>query len=381
MKKRGVKSKSRSRPKFKSRIITLPKRTGYYIFLALLIINISLAGINIAKVQGVFIPSQPKPLVVNNVVDLDDLTLEQKIAQMVIVLGVRHYSAPLKKMQLGGIHLHAMMSIDHFKEVVGVFQENMEIPFFVTVDLEGCVNPFSSFMEFQLSKDVKTLGESFQKGKSEGKFLSELGASINFAPVVDLEDQIWDCRSFKGNKEEISELANAYILGIKDEGIISTAKHYPGKTLVIKDPHKYLAAAEITADDLFPYNFLIEKDSAEAIMISHLITYGEVNSEGKPSDASQRITSELRENFAGLIITDEINMLGMRNFYDSLEEMYLEVFKAGPDIVLNFHSDPNEIYNMITTIKIAVEDGEISEDRIDQSVIRILRAKGFTVKN
>ncbi len=386
MKKRGLVKKSK---KTKSRnSINLSKlkskyknKIGLYLFIFLLTINVVLAGLSVAKSRGLLIPGQPDPLVVNNVIDLDDLTLEQKIAQMVVVLGVQYYSTPLKKMQLGGIHLHAMKGIPQFKDVVETFQEGMEIPFFVTVDLEGCVNPFSSFMEFQLANEVESIGDSFQKGKSEGKFLSELGATINFAPVVDLEDQIWNCRSFKGDKEKVSELANAYVLGLQDEGIIATAKHYPGKTLVIKDPHKFLAAAEITEDDLYPYDFLIEKQSVKAIMISHLITFGKVNSEGKPSDASQRITNELIEKFDGLIVTDEINMLGMRNFYGSLDEMYLEVFKAGPDIVLNFNSDPNEIYRMITIIKEAIEEGDISEKRIDKSVQKILEAKGFIVKD
>ncbi|MBT5342329.1 hypothetical protein HOL59_01975 [Candidatus Woesearchaeota archaeon] len=383
MKKRGKKSKFTS--KSKKALSKLKKKSkgkvGLYLFVFLLTINVVLAGLTVAKSRGLLIPGQPDPVVVNNVVDLDDLTLEQKIAQMVVVLGVEYYSTPLRKMQLGGIHLHAMKGIEQFHKVVGKFQEGMEIPFFVTVDLEGCVNPFSSFMEFQLASEVESIGDSFQKGKSEGKFLSELGATINFAPVVDLDDQIWNCRSFKGDKEKVSELANAYVLGLQDEGIIATAKHYPGKTLVIKDPHKFLAAAEITEDDLYPYDFLIEKDSIKAIMISHLITYGKVNSEGKPSDASQRITDELIAKYDGLIVTDEINMLGMRNFYGSLDEMYLEVFKAGPDIVLNFNSDPNEIYRMILLIKEAVKDGDISEKRIDASVKKILEAKGFIVKD
>ena len=383
MKKRGKKSKFTS--KSKKALSKLKKKSkgkvGLYLFVFLLTINVVLAGLTVAKSRGLLIPGQPDPVVVDNVVDLDDLTLEQKIAQMVVVLGVEYYSTPLRKMQLGGIHLHAMKGIEQFHKVVGKFQEGMEIPFFVTVDLEGCVNPFSSFMEFQLASEVESIGDSFQKGKSEGKFLSELGATINFAPVVDLDDQIWNCRSFKGDKEKVSELANAYVLGLQDEGIIATAKHYPGKTLVIKDPHKFLAAAEITEDDLYPYDFLIEKDSIKAIMISHLITYGKVNSEGKPSDASQRITDELIAKYDGLIVTDEINMLGMRNFYGSLDEMYLEVFKAGPDIVLNFNSDPNEIYRMILLIKEAVKDGDISEKRIDKSVKKILEAKGFIVKD
>ncbi|MBR9683468.1 hypothetical protein GOV03_02920 [Candidatus Woesearchaeota archaeon] len=360
----------------------LDKRVAIYFLVSLIILNVALGALSVAKVTGVLIPSQPMPKIDNGVIDLDDLTLEQKIAQMVVTLGVRYYSDAYKRMQIGGVHLHAMESNELFTSTIASFQEGMSIPFMITVDLEGCVNPFAHFKEFGSVNEVDTLGKAFEKGKIEGKYLSDMGVTVDFAPVVDLNDDIWDCRSFPGDEESISELANAYILGMQDEGILATAKHYPGKTLVIKDPHKFLAAAEITEQDLYPYRTLVEKGSVKAIMVSHLITYGEVNSEGKPSVASKKIIDGLREDigFEGLIITDEINMQGVKKFYDTVDEMYLDVFKAGSDIVLNFNSDPNELHKMISIIADAVLDGEISRERIDASVKKILEFKGLIVE-
>ncbi len=359
------------------------KGLAIYFLISLIVLNLLLGAVSVAKTRGIFIPKQPKPIVVEGTIDLDDLTLKQKIAQMTVILGISYYSGVLKKMQLGGIHLHAMVSEEAFRKTIEKFQEGMEIPFMVTADLEGCVNPFAYFKEFKSANEIESLGDAFEKGKIEGKYLKDLGVTVDFAPVVDLDDTIWRCRSFPGNEEKVSELANAYILGMQDEGILATAKHYPGKTLVIKDPHKYLAAAEITEEDLYPYNSLVDKGTVEAIMVSHLITFGEVNSEGKPSIASQRIINGLREEigFEGLIITDEINMQGVKKFYYSLEEMYVEVFKAGADIVLNFNDDPNEIYHMIEVVEEAVLNVEIEEEKIDASVKRILEFKGFNVKD
>jgi len=367
-KKRGVKKKLR-------------EKIVFYLFLFLVVLNLVLVGLSVAKAKGMLIPKQPKPLVVNGTVNFDVLTLKQKIAQMVVVLGVKYYDNAIKNMQVGGIHLSAMASGEGFRYLIDDFQEGMEIPFMVTADLEGCINPFAYFKEFKSVSEVEALGDAFEKGKKEGKFLKELGFTVDFAPVVDIGDEIWNCRSFPGDLEMVSELANAYILGMQDEGVLATAKHYPGKTLVIKDPHKFLAAAEITDEDLYPYGMLIEKGTVRAIMVSHLITFGEVNSEGKPSVASERIIDGLREDFNGLIISDEINMLGMRNFYDTVEEMYVEVFKAGSDVILNFNKDPNEIYHMIEVVEKAVLDGEIEEERIDGSVKKILELKGFMVKD
>ena len=371
MKKRGERGRVR--------VLAGSRLFGFRLFLVLVVVNLILAGIGIAKARGFFIPEQSQPLVVEGVIDLDDLTLEQKIAQMIVGLGIEYYADPLKKMQLGGVHLHAMVGEEAFKKTINHFQEGMEIPFFITVDLEGCVNPFAAFRDFPSASTITTLGQAFEVGKAEGQFLKSMGIDVNFAPVVDLQDEIWNCRAFPGDEKNITELANAYILGLQDEGIIAVAKHYPGKTLVIKDPHKYLAAAEITVEDLYPYQELARKGQLKSVMISHLITFGKVNSEGKPSVASERIVSGLREHFPGLIITDEVNMLGLKNFYDTEEEMYLEVCKAGADLILNFKQDPNDIYWMIRAIATAVDEGKISEERIDDSVRKILEAKGLVV--
>ena len=86
-------------------------------------------------------------------------------------------------------------------------------------------------------------------------------------------------------------------------------------------------------------------------MVSHIITSGEIISEGMPSVASKKVVDDLRKNFDGLIITDEIHMLGLKNFYGTIDEMYVGVFKAGNDVVLNFDNNPNEIYRMIQVVK------------------------------
>src|SRR3989344_8123517 len=286
---------------------------------------------------------------------------------------------PWKNMQLGGIHLFSRQNENIFTNTITDFQYQMPIPFFVTADLEGCISPFGFIRQFTSASEINTTDEAFAKGVDEGAFLHRLGFNLDFAPVVDLKDDIWKCRSFPGDEEKISELAQAYLSGLQTQGVLGTAKHYPGKTLIVKDPHKYVVSAEIGRKDIFPYRYLKEKGEVKAIMVSHVITSGEISSERVPSVVSKKLIDELRQNFSGLIITDEIHMLGLQKFYGSLDEMYLAVFKAGSDVVLDFDKDPTEIYHMIQVIKAAVERGEISQDQIDASVTRILKAKGFTV--
>ncbi|PIN73407.1 hypothetical protein COV20_04225 [Candidatus Woesearchaeota archaeon CG10_big_fil_rev_8_21_14_0_10_45_16] len=350
------------------------------VFVVLAVLVLVLGSLNIAKAKGLLIPEQPALAIENNVIHLADLTLEQKIAQMVIVHGGLYNKEAFKSMQIGGIHLFALQDGELYKDTINQFQTDMQIPFFVSSDLEGCLNPFSNFFSSPAARSISTIEQAFEKGKTDGAFLKELGFSLNFAPVVDLDDQIWRCRSFPGNAEHITELARSYSEGLQGEGILATAKHYPGKTLVVNDPHKVLVSAEISSQDLLPYEQLIPGEDVGSIMVSHIIVSGAVDSSGVPSVVSLPVVGNLKEQYGGLIISDDTMMLGLRNFYDSVDELYVAVFRAGNDLIINFDEDPLEIYRMIQVVSAAVERGEISEEQIDASVRKILTAKGFKVE-
>ncbi len=351
------------------------------LFLFLLALVFILGSLNIAKGAGWLIPAQKELKTENGAIDLDSMTLEQKIAQMVVVQGDVQTMFAWKNMLAGGIHLFGRKSENVFRNTIIDFQLDMPVPFFVTLDLEGCINPFSYFKQFAPAAEITSVGQAFEKGFSEGAYLKELGFNINFAPVVDLQDEIWNCRVFPGDEKNIAELARAYMLGLQTHGITATVKHYPGKTLAVQDPHKFVVAAEITERDLFPYDYILEKGEAKAVMVSHLITTGSIDSGGMPAVVSEEIIRNIKQEFAGLIISDEINMLGLKNFFGDDDEMYIAVFKAGNDLVLNFNKDPNEVYHMILVVAQAVRDDIIPEKQIDASVTKILEAKGLVVEN
>jgi len=261
---------------------------------------------------------------------------------------------------------------------------NTKTPLFISVDQEGgrvrrLKEPFTDFGAPQQFSKIDSPKLTFEAAFAMAKELRAVGINFNFAPVVDLKDEIWKCRSFLGDEKQVTELAEAYFLGLQNQGIIATAKHYPGKTLVVSDPHKGLVAAKIGIEDLYPYNQFIQKDKIKAIMISHIIASGELDSGGLPADVSEVAVASLKGNYTGLIITDDTMMWGLKNFFASADELYLAVFKAGNDLVINFNEDPNEIYGMIQVVKAAVERGEIPEEQIDASVKKILEMKGFKV--
>lgn len=315
-----------------------------------------------------------------NTLQFDSLSLKQKIAQMIITYGNEDNKELLQKMLVGGVHLGAKSSKEEFLQSINLFQNESILPFFITLDLEGgCKNPFENFQSFPSAKDIQTAEEAYAVGYDEGRLLKEMGFTINFAPVVDLKDNIWNCRSFSGTPLEISEKTSSYILGVQSSGILATAKHYPGKTLSSSDPHKTLTYADITLDDVAMFENSI-KNNVSAIMISHVIVKGILDSGSKPGAVSDKLITNLKDQFTGLIISDEVMMRGLKDYYSDKDQMYIDLFKAGNDLVLNFNQNPKEIYHMILVIEKAVKKGIISEKNIDASVKKILQAKGINIE-
>jgi len=348
-------------------------------FFVLIILVLILGGMNIAKARGLLIPFSPTPIVEDRTIELSSLTLDQKIAQMVVVHGSTWNMEQWKKMQVGGIHFFALKDAQLYEQTIIEYQKGMKVPFMVTADLEGCWNPFSYFHNFTALSEINTTEQAYQVGAEEGRFLHTLGFTLDFSPVVDLKDEIWKCRSFTGDKAQVTALAQAYIKGLQSQGVAATAKHYPGKTLVVQDPHKYIVAAEIDSADVYPFQLLAEGKELKGVMVSHIISSGAVDSGGKPAVVSSQALKSLRSEFNGIIFSDEVNMLGLKNYYSSLDDLYFDVFSSGNDVVVNFNEDPNEIYRMIQIVKKGVQEGKLSSEQIDASVKRILELKGFRV--
>ena len=322
---------------------------------------------------------EPNQVIIeDNKIKLNSLTLKQKIAQMIITYESDYFREKHKEMFIGGIHFDAKETKEKYIEDISKYKENTTIPFFIVTDMEGCINPLANFHDSLTFKDINTKEEAYELGKNHGEILSELGFNMNFAPVVDLNDSIWKCRSFRGSPEEIAKKAKSYIDGMEEFQILSVSKHYPGKTLVSRDPHSQITYGEIEEEDIFPFMISI-KNNVSGIMISHVITEGVVISNGKPAVVCPELIYNLRKNYQGLIITDEIGMQGLRKYYENHDELYFDLILAGNDIILFYDPHPNVLFRFINVIEDAVDKGFIQEKRIDESVIRILNAKNIEV--
>jgi len=205
-----------------------------------------------------------------------------------------------------------------------------------------------------------------------------LGFNLNFAPVLDLQDTIWNCRAFTGTTQEITEKGLAFLEGLQSSGVMGTSKHFPGRTLDVADTHSERTYATIIQEDLIPFYRAIEVNS-NIIMINHLIVNGAIDSEDKPASVSPIVINDIRKRgYTGFVITDDLRMKGVSDLYiGNKYEIYVDAINAGNDLLLNvYEEDPQQA---IDHVEQAVLDGRVSISKIDGAVRKILEKKGIEV--
>lgn len=218
-------------------------------------------------------------------------------------------------------------------------------------------------------------------GEHLGKHCKRLGIHVNFAPVVDIninpKNPIIGNRSFGENKVNVTNKAIAFTQGMQSEGVLANAKHFPGHGDTATDSHYALPLlnfdrARLDSIELYPYSRVFDAGIA-SVMTAHLSIPVLERNKSLPTSLSRNVVTDLLQNelgFLGLIFTDGLNMKGATNFATSAE-IDLEAIKAGNDILLI----PQDVPGSVALMKEALRTGALSEERIDISVRKILRAK------
>lgn len=310
-----------------------------------------------------------------NLFYFDSLTLKQKIAQMIMVRGDSTKNLEMLNFNIGGVFLDNQKNESSFKELIEEYQDNSRIKLFVATDLEGAWNPFLGFREFPSFANINSSKEAFEIGKEHGEFLKEIGFNLNFAPVAEFEDKAYGGRAFTGTKGEIEEKLSEYIAGLQ-KNVFGTCKHYPGKGM-IGNTHLWKDEQEIFSDDLDLFKNCVD-ENISAVMIGHQIVTGELDSNGRPASVSAEVIESL--NFSGLVVSDEVNMKGLKSFYPGKLEMYKDLINSGENLILDFKLDSTSLYALVLDIEKEVEKGAIQKDKIDESVKKILRLKGYKIR-
>lgn len=223
---------------------------------------------------------------------------------------------------------------------------------------------------------------SFELGSVLGKLVSAYGFNINFAPVLDVnsnpQNPVIGDRSFSNSPNLVGQLGIQTMKGLQSEKIIPTIKHFPGHGDTSVDSHLELPTVnkslkELEQLELIPFNRAID-EGADMVMIAHIML-PKIDRD-YPSSLSEVVITELLRNkigFDGVIITDDMTMEAITGNFD-IGSAAVESVKAGSDIIMAAH-DYEKMIKVISVLKKAVEAGEIPEERINESVTRILQLK------
>lgn len=290
----------------------------------------------------------------------------------------------VKNHGIGGIVI-STGGITETATMLNELQKAAKIPLLVSADFENGVgmrikdaNVFPQNMALGATDNPEY---AYEVGKAIATESKLLGVNINFAPVADInnnsENPVINLRSFSEDKDIVYDFCSRFVEGTTDGGIIATAKHFPGHGNTKIDSHKDLPVITGTKEYLFenelsPFIKLID-DGVKAIMIGHLSVPAFESQNNLPSSLSYNIITKLLKEqlgFEGLIITDALDMKAVTNYFDPAKAV-VKAFKAGNDILLM----PPDIKLGIKALYDAVKSGEITEERLNESVRKILAAK------
>lgn len=332
-------------------------------------------------------------------VDIDSLmssmSLREKIGQLFVVpawgtfsneKNIRHQR--LKRLvadhNVGGI---IFMSGEIYPQAVmtNELQETATIPLWITQDMEfGAAMRVSGTTRFTPAMGVAATGNqanAYLAGKVTAREAKALGVHQIFGPVLDVNNNpnnpVINVRSYSADPETVSIFGQYFIDGVESEGVMATAKHFPGHGDTDTDSHLSLPSISHDYDrieslELVPFRFTIN-NGLRSIMSAH-IAYPNISENiGRPSTLDESILNRILVDslsFDGLIVTDGLEMSGITDHYSPGEAVVLSLL-AGADMML---ISPDEL-TAIADVEKAVEIGRLSEERIDRSVRKMLKLK------
>lgn len=345
-------------------------------------------------------PSDPSPESADPTLQslLSQMTLHEKICQMLVVTpesitGVEAVTAAgdttkkaLQAMPVGGILYSKpnLRSKDQVKTMLENTQSYSAIPLMFTCDEEGGrVNRLMSTVNTTMigpMLDYKDQGAetAYNNARTIASDMSALGFNADMAPVADVwsnpENTVIGDRAYSDDFRQAAVLVASAVEGFHAGGAATALKHFPGHGDTSEDSH-YGAVfitktlEEIREKELLPFQAGIQAGS-DMVMIGHLILS---DIDDQPAPFSHKIVTELLRQelgFDGVIITDGLQMKAMTDFYSD-GEIACSAVKAGVDMLL-CPANPEEA---AAALEDAVKNGDITESRIEESVLRILKMK------
>jgi len=318
------------------------------------------------------------------------MTLDQKIGQLFMVAVYPNQSNQVKIEHL--ITNYHVGGLIYFKghptkvaQLTNHFQSIAQTPLMIAMDAEwGVGMRMDSVIVFPQQLMLGAIDDNtllYSMGEEIAKQCKTLGININFAPVVDINNNpmnpVIGVRSFGENKIKVAQKGYAYSLGMQDNNVLAVAKHFPGHGDTDVDSHKDLPIINVSASrldtlEMYPFKELI-KSGVGGIMMAHLYIPNLDNTQNLPSSLSVKIVQNIlidELGFKGLVFTDALGMQGVAKYYGAGEAEVMAI-KAGVDVLLM----SQDVITAFNTIKSAVQSGDISQQIIDEKVKKILAAK------
>lgn len=343
---------------------------------------------------------------------LREMSLEEKVGQMFMV-GFHNGDQPalevneqaeklIQELHVGGVILFDR-NVESPEQVTQLNRDlqararetSAGIPLFISIDQEGgkVLRIREGVTLFPGNMALGAVGDpelSRQTGKVMGEQLRMMGINMNLAPSLDVNNNhmnpIIGVRSFSGDPEQVAALGVAQIQGFREGGVLSVVKHFPGHGDTDSDSHMDLPTVahsmeRLEAVELKPFKRALD-EGVDAVMSAHITFPAIDDTPGLPGTLSPKVLTELlREEwkYEGVIITDDMEMGAIVEHFGA-GEAAVQAVKAGADILLVAH-EWNRQKESIEAVRQAVEQGEIPEKRIDQSVRRILQLKAKPIGN
>lgn len=326
------------------------------------------------------------------------LSDKEKIGQLFMVPAYSNRDAKfyrelgelIKKHQVGGIIFFQGGPLRQ-SALLNRYQSLLKVPALVAMDAEwGVGMRLDSVVSYPYQMTLGAIQNDqliYDMGVQIARDFKRLGMHINFAPVVDVNNNInnpvINFRSFGEDIHRVADKGFAYMKGLQDERILATAKHFPGHGDTDVDSHHALprlpfSRKRLDSLELHPFSYLSNRNLG-AVMIAHMSIPSLDPTPNLPSTLSRPIiTGLLKEKmgFEGLIFTDAMRMKGVTRYFPA-GEAEVRAFKAGNDMI-EMSADLNKAIAGITA---AVKKGEITWEEIDQRVKRILAAKEWAGLN
>lgn len=267
------------------------------------------------------------------------------------------------------------------------FQKESKVPLMVSIDAEwGLGMRLDSTIRFPYQMALGGIEDEsliYEMGAAIARQSKRLGIQVNFAPVVDINNNpnnpVIGFRSFGEDKHNVTSKALAYMKGMQEQNVLASAKHFPGHGDTEVDSHYGLPVINFSRHrlvelELYPFRELM-KEGLGSVMVAHMSIPALDSVENQASTLSKAIVTNLLKNemgYRGLVFTDALNMQAVAAQYPP-GMVDVKALLAGNDMLLN----TMDVRTTIEEVKKAIQKGEITQEEIDQRVKKVLAAKAW----